>query len=172
MLIEETHAVARSSVRPAAKKVLVGGVIKNPLAGSETTDDDLSALIALGEEVGDVLGKRGALALGGPVAAYGKAVIVGTAGQLEHGAAVLHPLYGKTVRAAIGHGTDIMPSTKRIGAAGCGIDVPIHNKDNGTSGRNFIRKAIIHFPCIPGYKTESKRGRETKRQRRCSSHSF
>ena len=86
VLIEETHAVARSSVRPAAKKVLVGGVIKNPLAGSETTDDDLSALIALGEEVGDVLGKRGALALGGPVAAYGKAVIVGTAGQLEHGA--------------------------------------------------------------------------------------
>ena len=135
LLMEETHAVARSQVSPAARKVLAAAVVRNPLAGSEATDDDLGALVALGGEVGALLGTRGAEALGAPVLAYGKAVIVGTAGQLEHGAAVLHPKFGGAVRAAIGHGVDIMPSTKKVASAGAGIDVPIHQKDNGAHSR-------------------------------------
>ncbi len=64
------------------------------------------------------------------VTAYGKAAIVGTDGELEHAAAIMHPRFGAPVRAAVGHGDDIIPSTKKVAAAGASITMPITNKDD------------------------------------------
>ena len=132
VVVDELYCVAtRKLPSGAAKKVLAAAVISNPLAKSTRVDDKLDGLIELGAEVGAVLGERAMNALDAPVVSYGKAVIVGTNGQLEHGAALLHPKFGATVRRAIGHGVDIMPSTKKgPSAAGTGIDVPLHGKDN------------------------------------------
>ena len=131
VVVEELHSVAtRTLPSGSARKVLAAAVITNPLVNSTRVDDKLDGLIDLGAEAGAVLGERAVAALDMPVVSYGKAVIVGTRGQLEHGAALLHPKFGATVRAAIGHGVDIMPSTKKVAAPGTGIDVPLHNKDN------------------------------------------
>jgi hypothetical protein len=92
---------------------------------------ELEPLIALGERLGDLLGRRAVALLGGaPATAYGKSAIVGTALEIEHGAAILHPRLGKPLRELIGGGRALIPSTVKKGGPGCAIDVPLHGKDD------------------------------------------
>jgi hypothetical protein len=58
--------------------------------------------------------------------AYGKGVIVGVAGELEH-AAIWHEPAGVGVRKAMGGAKSIMPSTGKVAAAGARIDIPLHH---------------------------------------------
>ena len=73
--------------------------------------------------------QRATEALGAQGESYGKAAIVGEAGELEHAAALLHPKLGAPLRAALGGGKAIIPSAKKAGGPGCAIDVPLHYKD-------------------------------------------
>ncbi len=95
--------------------------------------EDLAALEEIGAEVAALLADEALRALGdraGDVSSYGKAAIVGLDGELEHAAAVLHPRFGAPVRAAIGGGQAIIPSTKKVDAAGSAITMPLTNKDD------------------------------------------
>src|ERR1019366_633970 len=65
-----------------------------------------------------------------PAIAYGKAAIVGSFGDIEHAAAILHPRMGKPMREAIGGGLAIIPSNVKIGGPGAEIDVPLGHKDD------------------------------------------
>jgi Amino acid synthesis len=56
-----------------------------------------------------------------PAIAYGKGAIVGTLGDIEHAAAILHPRMGKPMRDAIGGGQAIIPSNVKIGGVGAVI---------------------------------------------------
>lgn len=103
-------------------------VIANPLAGQ--AQDNVDELIVLGAGLGELLVREASSLLPGPAISYGKAAIVGTSGDLEHAAAILHPLMGKPMRAAIGGGQAIIPSNVKIGAVGCTIDVPLGHKDD------------------------------------------
>lgn len=111
------------------RRAWVGAVIQNAASGL----DDMMALTALGEELGHRLGER-LLKLIEPSAnqplAYGKSAIVGAAGLVEHGAAVLHPKLGKPLRDLIGQGKSIIPSTVKQAGVGSSIDVPLHAADN------------------------------------------
>jgi hypothetical protein len=60
---------------------------------------------------------------------YGKAAIVGEAGELEHAAAVLHPKLGAPLRQAVSKGAALVPSAKKRGTLGTAIDVPLGHKD-------------------------------------------
>jgi hypothetical protein len=64
------------------------------------------------------------------VTAYGKAAIVGLDGEIEHAAALIHPRFGAPVRKVVIKGDDIIPSTKKVAAAGSSITIPITNKDD------------------------------------------
>ena len=44
---------------------------------------------------------------------YGKAAIVGEAGELEHAAAILHPKLGAPLRKAVEKGAALVPSAKK-----------------------------------------------------------
>ena len=68
-------------------------LIANPLAGIVT--DDVGVLVPLGAELGEYLVREAVNALQAPVMAYGKAAIVGTSGDIEHAAAIIHPPHGK-----------------------------------------------------------------------------
>jgi hypothetical protein len=109
-------------------RVAACAVIANPLAGLPA--DDLATLIPLGAELGEFLVREALPVLPRPAVSYGKAAIVGVAGDIEHAAAVLHPRMGKPIRDAIGGGQAIIPSNVKIGAAGAVIDVPLGHKDN------------------------------------------
>jgi hypothetical protein len=129
--LEETTRDAGRQVDPPTRKVVAGAVIANPYAGRYV--EDLAPLYDLGAEVAAILATRAVQVLGvapGAVTAYGKGAIVGTDGELEHAAALLHPRFGAPVRAAVDHGEDIIPSTKKVGGPGATIVMPITNKDD------------------------------------------
>ena len=129
--LEEVHKDMNKAVDPVTSKVTVAAVINNPFAGAYT--EDLEPLYELGKEIGGLLASRGVQALGvsaDDVEAYGKAAIIGVDGEIEHAAAVLHPRFGGPVRAAVDHGNDIIPSTKKVGGPGSVIVMPITQKDS------------------------------------------
>lgn len=103
-------------------------VIANPLASIVT--DDLGILVPFGAELGDYLVREAVNALHAPVISYGKGAIVGTLGDIEHAAAIIHPRMGKPMRDVVGGGQAIIPSNVKIGAAGASIDIPLGHKDD------------------------------------------
>jgi hypothetical protein len=109
-------------------RVAACAVIANPLAGVVT--DDVSVLVPFGAELGEHLIRCALKVLEKAVISYGKAALVGTAGDIEHAAAIIHPRMGKPMRDAIGGGKAIIPSNVKVGAAGVSIDIPLGNKDD------------------------------------------
>lgn len=130
IVIEETHREIGESINPATRKATAIAVIRNPYAGKY--QEDLSLLMEIGAEMGDVLGRKAVEALGikpAEAESYGKAVVVGEGGELEHAAAVLHPKLGAPLRTAVEKGAALVPSSKKMGSMGTPIDVPLGHKD-------------------------------------------
>lgn len=129
--LEETQKEMGRKVSPVSRKVTVAAVINNPYAGQYI--DDLEPLYDLGREIGGLLAERGVQALNvepDDIEAYGKGAIIGVDGEIEHAAAVMHPRFGGPVRKAVGHGNDIIPSTKKLGGPGSVLVMPITQKDS------------------------------------------
>src|SRR5262249_22319060 len=120
-IFHEGGPVADKPLRRAAALA----VIKNPFAGSyfakiESFMDDLKPL---GLEMAQLL----VTALGGDpkiIEGYGKGAIVGSAGELEHGA-LWHVPGGYGMREVLGGAKAIVASTKKVGGPGTRLDVPI-----------------------------------------------
>ena len=127
---DEVRVEMGRDVQPPVRKALSMAVIENPCAGRYV--ENLDELIAIGEELGGLLGARCVQALGiepGQAQSYGKAAIVGEAGELEHAAAILHPKLGAPLRVAVEKGAALVPSSKKMGGLGTAIDVPLGHKD-------------------------------------------
>ena len=128
--VEETRIEMGQAIEPPVRKALAMAVIDNPCAGRYV--ESLDELVAIGEELGALLGARCVAALGiapGQAHSYGKAAIVGEAGELEHAAAILHPKLGAPLRVAVEKGAALVPSSKKVGGLGTAIDVPLGHKD-------------------------------------------
>lgn len=128
--VEETHREMGQTVSPPTRKAVAVAVIANPFAGQFVAD--LTPLMEIGEELGGLLGDRCVAALGiAPAQAqsYGKAAMVGEAGELEHAAAILHPKLGAPLRRAVEKGAALVPSSKKMGGPGQVLDVPLGHKD-------------------------------------------
>jgi hypothetical protein len=110
-------------------------VIANPFAGRYV--EDLSALFDAGRVIGDQVMPDLVSRLGGPAESYGKGALVGLDGEMEHGAACIHPMLGKPMRAAIGGGKAIIPSNVKVSAPGATLDVPLGHKDEVWSFDHF-----------------------------------
>jgi amino acid synthesis protein len=100
-------------------------VIHNPFAGAyvENIADFMEDLKPVGLSMAQSL----IAALGGDprvVEGYGKGAIVGTAGELEHGA-LWHVPGGYAMRDLLGGAKAIVASTKKVGAPGTRLDVPV-----------------------------------------------
>ena len=138
---DEVRVEMGQEVNPPARKALAMAVIENPFAGR--FEQNLDELIAIGEELGGLLGERCVQALGiapGQAESYGKAAIVGEGGELEHAAAILHPKLGAPLRIAVEKGAALVPSAKKQGGLGTAVDVPLGHKDAA-----FVRS---HFDAI------------------------
>jgi hypothetical protein len=104
-----------------------------------------------GEELGGLLGRRCVEALGiapGEAESYGKAAMVGEAGELEHAAAILHPRLGAPLRAAVEKGAALVPSSKKMGGPGQPLDVPLGHKD-AAYVRSHFDAAVISVNDAP-----------------------
>lgn len=130
MFVEETFTEMGRKVDPPTRRAAAVAVIDNPFAGQYV--EDLSELMTIGEELGELLTQRAVAALGieGPSAeSYGKAAAVGENGELEHAAAILHPKLGTPVRRVLGKGAALIPSSKKRGGMGVVLDIPLGHKD-------------------------------------------
>jgi hypothetical protein len=151
--VDETRIEMGRAIDPPTRRALAIAVIDNPYAGRY--EENLDELIAIGEELGGLLGAKCVAALGiDPSAAesYGKAAIVGEAGELEHAAAILHPKLGAPLRKAVGRGAALVPSAKKRGGLGTAIDVPIGHKDAA-----FVRS---HFDAMEARVGDAPRANE------------
>lgn len=129
-VVEQTNIEIGKTIDPPTRRAASIAVIENPFAGRY--QEDLSDLMAIGEELGGLLGDNCVAALGiTPAAAesYGKAAMVGENGELEHAAAILHPQLGKPLRVAVEKGAALVPSSKKMGSMGQPLDVPLGHKD-------------------------------------------
>ncbi|MBS0316026.1 MAG: amino acid synthesis family protein [Proteobacteria bacterium] len=151
--VDETRLEMGRAVEPATRKALAMAVIDNPCAGRYV--ENLDELVAIGEELGGLLGAKCVQALGiepGQAQSYGKAAIVGEAGELEHAAAILHPKLGAPLRKAVQKGAALVPSAKKRGGLGTAIDVPLGHKDAA-----FVRS---HFDAMEARVSDAPRANE------------
>ena len=129
-VVEEVRSEMGKAISPPTRRAAAIAVIENPFAGRYV--EDLEDLMAIGEELGRLLGEACVRALGitpDQAQSYGKAALVGENGELEHAAAILHPRLGKPLRAAVGNGAALVPSNKKRGPMGHPLDVPLGHKD-------------------------------------------
>ena len=130
VFLDETHIEMGQPIAPATRRAAAVAVIENPFAGRY--EADLTPLMEIGAEMGDLLGRRCVAALGitpAQAESYGKAAMVGEGGELEHAAAILHPKLGAPLRAAVERGAALVPSSKKMGGPGQVLDVPLGHKD-------------------------------------------
>jgi hypothetical protein len=147
--VDETRIEMGKMVQPPARRALAMAVIHNPCSGRYV--ENLDELVAIGEELGGLLGSRCVEALGiqpSEAQSYGKAAIVGEAGELEHAAAILHPKLGAPLRKAVEKGAALVPSAKKQGGLGTAIDVPLGHKDAAFVRSHFdaIEARVSHAP--------------------------
>jgi len=129
-VVDEIHYEMGQQINPPTRRAAAIAVIENPFADKYV--EDLEMLMKIGEELGAILGKRCIKALGiKPSAAqsYGKAALIGENGELEHGAAILHPRMGAPLRKEVDKGAALVPSSKKRGSMGDALDIPLGNKD-------------------------------------------
>ncbi len=151
--VDETHREMGRDVSPPTRRALAMAVITNPCAGRYV--ENLDDLVNIGEQLGALLGQRCVAALGitpAQAQSYGKAAIVGEAGELEHAAAILHPKLGAPLRKAVEKGAALVPSAKKQGGVGTAVDVPLGHKDAA-----FVRS---HFDAIEARISDAPRADE------------
>ncbi|HXY49059.1 MAG TPA: amino acid synthesis family protein [Terriglobales bacterium] len=124
-IVEEIFHEGGPPVSPPLRRAASLAVIHNPFAGKYVEDiagfmDDLKPLgLEMAKSLITILG-------GNPtrVEGYGKGAIVGTAGELEHGA-LWHVPGGYGMRELLGGAKAIVASTKKVGPPGTRIDIPV-----------------------------------------------
>jgi hypothetical protein len=100
-------------------------VIHNPFAGAYV--EEIAAFMDDLKPLGLEMAKTLVAALGGDtksVEGYGKGAIIGSSGELEHGA-LWHVPGGYAMREVLGGAKAIVASTKKVGGPGTRLDVPI-----------------------------------------------
>lgn len=110
------------------RKIAVAACVLNPYAGvySEILTEIVRPSAALGVEIGRRMLQ---LSAGAEIESYGKGIVVGSAGEYEHGNAFVTDVGAGPVRDAIGGGKAWVPSTGKRGGIGVSIGVPLAHKN-------------------------------------------
>jgi hypothetical protein len=141
---------------PAARPLLVGAVaavIANPFAGRYVEElqpymEELKPFgLELSQRLIDALLKCSGGGDAGRISGFGKASIVGGAGELEHGA-LWHVPGGYAMRELLGDAKAIVPSAKKVGGPGARIDVPITHI-NASYVRGHFNAVEVGVPGAP-----------------------
>jgi hypothetical protein len=120
-IFHEGGPVAKLPLRRAAALA----VIHNPFADAYV--DNIAPFMDDLKPLGLEMARSLVSALGGEVRlieGYGKGAIVGSAGEIEHGA-LWHVPGGYAMREVLGGAKAIVASTKKVGGPGARLDVPI-----------------------------------------------
>jgi Amino acid synthesis len=128
----------------------VAAVVANPWAGRGFVEDLKPEIHAVAPVLGELLTAR-ILKLAGSgdaVEAYGKAAVVGTAGEVEHASALIHTLrFGNHYRKAVG-AKSYLSFTNTRGGPDCPIVIPLmHKQDEGMRSHYLtVQFSILDAP--------------------------
>ncbi|CAG7613627.1 amino acid synthesis family protein [Leucobacter soli] len=128
-IFTQTEEIPREGA-PAIRRAVTTAVIRNPWAGTGTDEDLQPETRRVAPLLAKLISDRLLDALGGAdqVEAFGKAALVGTAGELEHAGALIHtPYFGNLLREALG-GTSIICFVDGRADAGELLRVPMWHK--------------------------------------------
>jgi len=131
--IQEEEILANEAGHPAdgapLRKIVIAACVKNPYANGRFSAD-LGDVVKRSPALGLEMGRRALAALGGHAfESYGKACIVGTGGEYEHGNAFLTATMMDPLRELLGGGLAWVPSSGKRGGPGTTIDVPLAHRD-------------------------------------------
>ena len=130
VVTQEILQHAGRAVSPPVRRAAACAVIKNPRAGALALDD-LSQFVEMSVAAGELLSARALAALGGQrPTAYGKGVVVGEAGDLEQGAAMIHCKIGLSMRSALKTGIALIPGNAKCGGPGTSLDIVLGGIDD------------------------------------------
>lgn len=127
--MEEIHSDSGQRLPKALRRAVAAAIFVNPFAGKYV--EDLSPLYDYAEYFGGLLARTARNVMGispEQVESYGKGVIVGEQGEIEHAHALLHSKFGKPVREECGGVIACpasIPSAAKIGSIGTSLDIPL-----------------------------------------------
>lgn len=127
---EEVHIEGGRAADPPLRLLGIAAVLTNPWAGRGFVEDLRPTILEVAPRLGEVLVPRLVDLAGGAdaVEGYGKAAMVGTSGEVEHGSALIHTLrFGNVFREAVG-GTAYLSFTNTRGGPGATLSIPMMHK--------------------------------------------
>lgn len=122
-----------------ARQASVAAVLRNPWVGTDAGTDLSVEVARVAPPLARLLTRRLIEALGGvdEIEAFGKAAIVGTAGEIEHGGALIHtPYFGNLVREFLG-GESIICFADTRAEAGEALVVPLWHKTHAATRSHY-----------------------------------
>ena len=146
--VEEIRHDGGPVLQTSHRKAWVAAIIRNPFAGRY--EPEIAGLMEDLKPLGLDCSKRLVAALGGDagaVQAYGKGSLIGSAGEIEHGA-LWHVPGGYAMRELLGKALAIVPSSAKLGAMGASIDIPIHHR-NAAYVRSHFDAITVSVPDAP-----------------------
>ncbi len=139
-VIEETrHEIGRPLESPI-RMIAAAAVLKNPWAGKGYVEDLRPNILALAPKLGDELVPILMRDAGGgnAIEAYGKAAVVGMAGEIEHASGFIHTLrFGNKFREAVG-GTSFLSFTNKRCGPGGSVQIPMAHKLDAGQRSHYI----------------------------------
>ncbi|MBA2961384.1 MULTISPECIES: amino acid synthesis family protein [Ramlibacter] len=162
--VEDIHHEFGPVPAQPLRRGAIAAVLANPYAGRY--EPDILPLMDALQPVGIEMAQRLCSAMDVPPAAiqgYGKGAVIGAAGELEHGA-LWHVPGGYAMRELLGWKADagtgakglgqpgnalaIVPSTKKVGAPGTALDIPLTHI-NAAYVRSHFDAMEVRVPGAP-----------------------
>lgn len=139
----------RAPERPA-QQASIAAVLRNPWVGTDPRTDLSVEVARVAPPLARLLTDRLLAALGGvdEIEAFGKAALIGTAGEIEHGGALIHtPYFGNLVREFLG-GESIICFADARADAGEPLVVPLWHKTLAAT-RSHYQTVSARVPDAP-----------------------
>ena len=146
--VEETFHELGPPLQVPRKRGAVCAVLTNPFAGRY--EPNIMPMMESLNPVGIDMTRRLLAAMRvspEQIEGYGKGAIIGAEGEIEHGA-LWHVPGGYAMREVLGGAKAIVPSTKKVGAPGTRLDVPITHI-NASYVRSHFDAMEVYVPGAP-----------------------
>lgn len=126
--VEDVYTEAGRALAEPLRRAVACAVLRNPWSGF--VEDLWPEMNRVGAVLSAELSRRLLAASGGPagILGFGKCAIVGTAGEIEHGAGIIHgPAFGPAFRDRVA-GSAPIPFTERRSTPGVTVSIPTGHK--------------------------------------------